>query len=112
MIEERLKSIKIVDELINYCYKVGITQIHVDLNDTDTGITITVEGNCDGISEKDLQSLNEFLSIPRQEEIEDYYWELIGEGEKNELALVGMVTDEGHASYTNKKLSITISLNK
>lgn len=110
--DERLKSIKIVDELINYCHKLGISQIHVDLDTTDAGTKIIVEGNCEGISEKELISLNDFLNIPRQEEVADYYWELIGEGDKNELALVGMVIDEGNASYTNRKLNIRVLLKK
>lgn len=112
MREERLKSIKIVDELINYCYRLGISQIHVDLDTVDTGIKITVEGTCDGIAEEELKSLNDFLNIPRQEQVEDYYWELIGEGDKNELALVGMVIDNGQVSYDNRKLKITIFLKK
>ncbi|QUH25525.1 hypothetical protein [Serpentinicella alkaliphila] len=109
---ERLKSIKIVDELINYCYNLGISQIHVDLEDVESAIKITVEGFCDGIAEEELQSLNDFLSIPRQEEVEEYYWELIGEGNKNELALVGMVIDDGQAIYSNKRLNITVLLKK
>ena len=49
------------------------------------------------------------LSIPRQHEVEQYYWHLGGESEFDcELSLVGMMVDNTNIKYENDRLHIEL----
>jgi hypothetical protein len=54
-----------------------------------------------------IEKLNDELNIPRQHEIEGYYWQLAGENEcENELCLVAAMTDTAEVDYSDGELKI------
>ncbi|MDR5659459.1 hypothetical protein RH915_08140 [Serpentinicella sp. ANB-PHB4] len=112
MIDEKIKSIKVVDELMNHCYKLGLSKMNINVEVIDNGIDITILGDCHGISKKEIETLNESLNVPRQEAVEDYYWELLGAGDQDELNLVGMVSEDGQAKCDNQQLKIKVFIKK
>jgi hypothetical protein len=61
------------------------------------------------ISERQMDTLEKNLKAPRQRDVENDYWELIGESEDySELMLVGMSCDEAEIKYKNGIITFTL----
>ena len=61
------------------------------------------------ITNEQLESLTKRLNAPRQREVEQDYWELMGESKDfSELTLVGMLCDDAEVVYNDKELSFTL----
>lgn len=104
------KNIKIINELITYFYKLGCSDVHIDLSTDDGNSYFTILGEIESISPDELDSLVTILNTPRQHEIEHYYWNLGGECEfDSELSLVGMMINKAKVSYKEKILKIRLT---
>jgi hypothetical protein len=56
-----------------------------------------------------MQSVIKKLNAPRQREVEQEFWDIMGESEIDcEMTLVGMLCDEATVGYENGELSIII----
>lgn len=107
-----MKAIKIVDELISLYFNIGITDLHIDLQYTEKNIIVTLEGDCENPPLEKLDSLQEVLNTPRQEELDEYYWELVGENDQyQELTLLGALVDRGKIDYKDNRLKIIVYRN-
>lgn len=108
MNSERMKAIKILEELIGYFFSHEINDIQMDLHYGDAEFKIMVEGTCKN-RPADLDQLSELLNTPRQIELEEYYWGLLG-GSRNrqELNLLGSLVDCGDVDLKHEKLSVTV----
>lgn len=96
------RNTKIVTELMNYCYKNGTDNIHVDVKKYNEKISIFLRAEMVNISKEDLELLEKLLNAPRCHEMEEYYWNLTGDNDTDsELTLVGMMIDEAHINYVN-----------
>jgi len=94
------RNIKIVTELMNYCYKNGSYNVHLDINKKDKKIIIFVRAQITYISRENIELLEKSLNTPRLHEMEEYYWNLTGDTDTGtELALVGMMIDEATVNY-------------
>lgn len=103
------KNIKIINELIAYFYKLGTTDVHIDLNSNDENSYFNICGKIANISKYELNALVDVLNTPRQREVENYYWNLGGECEfDTELTLVGMMINSAKVSYIDNVLTISI----
>jgi len=106
-----LRNIKLVDELMSFCYKYGAKKININIENTDNKVIIDLKAYIEHISEKTLEILNTLLSAPRCREMEEYYWNLSGNDDTDtELTLVGMMSDEAEINYNpdTKLLKITL----
>ncbi|MEN1759203.1 hypothetical protein AAIG11_01835 [Anoxynatronum sibiricum] len=108
MTSERMKTIKMLEELIGYFFRNNINDVQMDLHYGETECKIMLEGTC--LSRPaDLDQLNELLNTPRQPELEEYYWGLLGGNDtRQELNLLGSLVDCADVSYDLQKLSITV----
>ena len=103
------KNLKIINELIAYYNRFGIFNVHIDLSSDDHNSYFDISGKIDSFSEDEVNSLIETLNMPRQHEIEHYYWNLNGESEfDSELTLVGMMVDSSEVTYENGLLKISL----
>ncbi|MGG7178162.1 hypothetical protein ACQPU1_11235 [Clostridium paraputrificum] len=103
------KNLKIINELIAYCYKIGSSDVNVHIQSTDKSTIFKVLSIVDNLSHTLLEELTETLNTKRQREVEQYYWNLGGESEfDSELSLVGMMIDMANVRYEFNKLSIEI----
>lgn len=103
------KNLKIVNELITYFHTLGNSNVHIDLSSDETNSYFTISGEVDSISQEELDNLNTILNIPRQHEVEQYYWNLGGECEfDSELSLVGMMINKFNITYIDKVLTINL----
>lgn len=107
MTAETIKAQKIVSEIYLFCKRMGATEINMDYKETDDSYIMHIKSNFDESNIKLLDTLNKYLCVPRQEEMEGYYWELTGNyTDDSALAIVGMMTDEVDISYENNHLEV------
>ncbi|MCL2366086.1 MAG: hypothetical protein FWC75_03455 [Oscillospiraceae bacterium] len=103
------KIMAITSELLSYCHSNGAKEFHLDISESDDAIVLTMRACLEHMPDKEMERLHTALSAPRQREIEQDYWELIGESETHsEMTLVGMLCDETAVQYRDNELSITL----
>ncbi|AOY75026.1 hypothetical protein [Clostridium formicaceticum] len=110
MSTDKMRAIKIVDELISFFFKIDITKLKIDFQyEEEKEIKISLQGDCSNPPKEKLQELEEILNAPRQDTLEGYYWELVGENDNyDELLLLGALVDGGDVKYHNSQLKITV----
>lgn len=107
MNHEAARISKIVNELTNFCIRIGAKHMQIDLKDTDGKTELVVQCDTKGRVEEFIEDLKASLASPRQEQVEEYLWEMVGESESyDELNLVGMMLDYSEVSYEGNKLII------
>lgn len=111
MMHNEKKLAKIVEELTMFFFAVEATDIHS---------AIQIQGHCGSVTfdsdygleyEEKLASLKKYLSEPRNEAMEDFYWELAGSGdpgESGQLLLLGMMTDEAEVEIKEHRVWIRL----
>lgn len=106
--QNELKSIKLISELADFVFKAGADEFVVDFKEKDKEIKISIESKIENLDLSYLETLKG-LNTNRQSEVEEYYWELVGESNTSqELTLVGMMIDKAEYSYENDILKITV----
>ena len=103
------KNLKIITELMSFCYHFSAKDITVNIKTIDNTSNIILDAVIEKFPKDDYDNLVQTLSIPRQHEVEQYYWQLSGESEFDcELSLIGMMVDSANISYENNKLHIEL----
>lgn len=103
------KLIKLMNELVNFCLGIGMKDLDISFKSHDDRGEITVSGYAENPPMDELEDLQEILNAPRQEELEEYYWVLVGDGHgMQELEMVGILVDNGSITYENHILTIYI----
>jgi len=103
------KSMKIASELLSYCHNHGAEVFHLDVILEKDSARYVIKASPTTLSEEDLSHLNKLLNAPRQREVEQDYWELMGESESCcELTLIGMLSDEAVVKYEDGLIEITL----
>ncbi|MBA1336356.1 MAG: hypothetical protein HPY66_2791 [Firmicutes bacterium] len=104
---------KMVDELVTYMFSIGATDISINISDEVDSYRIRLESNYLNKYRKNLDKLQKYLNYDKQEEMEEYYWELAGDSDVDtELTLIGMMTDEAEIDYNDDRIKITLRRNK
>lgn len=96
MVHEEKKVAKIVEELTLFFFALGAEHIRSGIAREGRLVTISFEADYRPEYGERLQSLDKYLNEPKNDGIEDIYWELAGSGEPGEtsqLLLVGMMVD-------------------
>ncbi|ERJ13472.1 hypothetical protein [Haloplasma contractile] len=89
------RLLKIVDELLNYFFLMGATNLNVNVKEEKEQYVIFFEGNYKKKHKKKIDRLVRCLEFAKQEDMEEYFWELAGDCDlDSELSLVGMMTDD------------------
>lgn len=100
---------KIVNELTNFCLRIGAQHMKIDLKDTEDKTELVVQCDTKGRVEEYIEDLKASLASPRQEQVEEYLWEMVGESESyDKLNLVGMMLDHSDISYEGNKLVVRV----
>ena len=97
---KREKLIKIMNELVNFCLYINMKDLKIGFSCHEDIGEISVEGYCANPPLERLKDLEHILNSPRQEELEEYYWNLVGDGHGHqELEMVGTLVDSGSIEY-------------
>lgn len=112
MIHEEKKATKIIEELTMYFLSVGATEIQTGLKKEENRAVITFDANYHPDYEESLDYLEKYLNEPKNEEMEDIYWELAGSGdpgESSQLLLIGLMTDEVIVERGNGRVHLRLT---
>jgi len=102
-------ALKISSDLMTYCHHHGATEYDTKISEGDDSILYIIHASPVNMSKEQLADLTKRLSAPRQRDVENDYWELIGESEDfSELMLVGMSCDEARIDYDGANLTFTL----
>ncbi len=107
MKHKKEKLIKIMNELVSFCVDINIKDLKIDFKCHEDRGEVTIEGYGQGLDLDKIENLERIFNSPRQKELEEYYWNLVGEGH-SELEMVGTLVDSGSISYENNNLKISI----
>ena len=103
------KTLRITGDLMLYCHHHGATELGTTIVEGEGVITYIITAFPVEITDVQLEGLIKRLNAPRQREVEQDYWELMGESKDfSELTLVGMLCDDAEVAYNGKKLSFTL----
>lgn len=106
---KREKLIKIMNELVNFCMKINMEDFNIDFSFSKGRVKISVEGYCANPPLDKLENLNRILNLPRQEELEELYWSLMGDcHEEEDLEMIGIMVDRGVVEYKDNIVKISI----
>ncbi len=103
------KSIRIINELIVFFNNHGATDININFISNESNSNYIISAKINPLSQDDLLLLSNTLNLPRQHEVEEYYWNLGGDSEdSSELDLIGMMIDNSTITYENDFLTINL----
>lgn len=106
---KREKLIKIMNELLNFCLAIDMKDLDIKFSSHPDRGEVTVSGYSQNPPLKRLEDLEDILNAPRQEELEEYYWSLLGDGHgMQELEMIGTLVDNGYIKYEDKILTIYV----
>lgn len=111
MTHEEKKVAKIIEELTMYFFTAGADEITSHIEKTEDCAKITFCSNFQPEYEHKLHSLEEYLNEPKNDGIEDIYWELAGSGdpgETSQLLLVGMMIDKAQVTRSEGKVELVL----
>jgi hypothetical protein len=107
VIDERQKASKILEELLDYFFRNGVTDLNMSLNFQGDQVRIHVSGPCEKEPD-DFNELHDLLNATRRPELEGYYYELLGSSVGyGELKLLGSLIDHAETQYEDQILSVT-----
>jgi hypothetical protein len=108
MLHESNKALRMLHELINYFLNHHMKMLDMELSIEEHQTRMKVSGTCEVLPD-DLEETIAILNKPRQAEVEEYYWRLLGgDKQKNEVHLLAVLVDEVKTDYINKRLSIEL----
>lgn len=110
MIHEKKKVAKIVEELTMFFFTIGTEKMESGIEVIGNEAKITFSADYRPEFAHSIDHLETALNEPKNEGMEDIYWELAGSGdpgESSQLLLIGMMVDryemkreEGHVELT------------
>ena len=107
------KSLRIITELIGFYNTKGAHDIKIEFNNTSKLSRYFFSAKTSPISPDEVTALLETLNLPRQHEIEEYYWNLeVDSDYDSELSLIGMMIDSALVDYKNNILTIELIRNE
>lgn len=110
MKHEMKKVSQIVNEMISMLLLDGAEDLQISIKRVENTTHIELVQKQCFYDESFIEKLIEELNIPRQHEIEGYYWQLAGENEcENELCLVGAMTDSAEVNYSDGMLTVKLT---
>ncbi len=111
MTHEEKKIGKIVEELTMYFFSIGADHISSTIDRAGKDVTIMMECNYLPEYKEDMNRLSEYLNEPKDDGVEDIYWELAGSGdpgESSQLLLLGMMLDKADVDITEDKVRLKL----
>ena len=111
MTHEEKKIGKIVEELTMYFFSIGADHISSTIDKNGRDVIIKMECNYQPEYREDMSRLSEYLNEPKNDSVEDIYWELAGSGdpgESSQLLLLGMMLDKAEVDISDDKVSLKL----
>lgn len=111
MKKEKDKVLKIMNELVCFFFTLDILHPRIQIDMEDTHAAVNVQGECNNPDHKKLERFMELVNVARQDDYDEYYWNLAGNSKYPELILLGTLVDVATVEHENNILSITVIRN-
>ncbi|HKL76356.1 MAG TPA: hypothetical protein VJ881_09850 [Halanaerobiales bacterium] len=113
MKHEKMKLVKLLDEILCFSFIHDATEMNINIKMDDEKYIIQFKDNSKGVSKERIENIKEMINVEKQPEMEEYYWELVGQQDYNdEFTLVGLMSDKASIHYDPEKgLSLTLYRN-
>lgn len=113
MKHEIKKISKIVDEIITYfVYELECSTLELRYEGSETACILDFSFHGIELSRDAFNQLRRALRGDRQPELEDYYWQLMGNTEESgALALVSMMVDNAELKYEGDTIRLSLRRN-
>mgnify|MGYP006285561611 FL=1 len=110
MKHEKMRIIKMLDEILCFSFKYEATDMNINISLDDEKFIIQFEDDSKGVTQEKVEEIKELLNVDKQPEMEEYYWELAGQQDFcDEFTLVGLMTDKANVHYDpDKGLCLTL----
>lgn len=111
MTHEEKKIGKIVEELTMFFFSIGAEHISTNIDKKGNQVSINMESDFVPDCGYALHHLREYLNEPKNDGVEDIYWELAGSGdpgESSQLLLVGMMLDKAEVEIDSQKVKLKL----
>lgn len=113
MKHNKKRILNIIDEIAIYLLSAGATDITINLQDREEDYKITIKSNYRKSETEQIDKLISALKSKKQEEVEEYCWELSGESDVGtEIYLVGMMINQVKVKYDNDILELIMYRSK
>ena len=100
MKHEKMRIIKILDEIISFSFKKDATDMNINIRFDEEKFIIQFKDNSKEVTQEEIDEIEELINVDRQPEMEEYYWELIGQQDyADEFTLVGLMADKANIDY-------------
>lgn len=105
-----LRVTRMVQELMNFSFTIGATNINLNVVEDEKEYRITFKCNFLDCPEAKINKIQKLLKCGKNDEMEEYYWALAGESDTDsELSIVGMMSDKIEVNITpNEAVEILI----
>lgn len=111
MVHEEKKIGKIIEELTMFFFAVGAEHISSVIERKGNEVKVTFCSDYLPKYEHNIHKLEEYLDEPKNEGMEDMYWELAGSGdpgETSQLLLIGMMIDRHEIKKHENEVELTL----
>lgn len=111
MMHNEKKLANIVEELTMFFFALGASDIHSSIQLQNHCGVILFDSDYSPECREKLDSLEKYFNEPKNEGLEDFYWELAGAGdpgESSQLLLVGMMVDRAEVNIEQERVKITL----
>lgn len=114
MKHDNKKIMGIIDEVMTFLYCVGAKEINIHTIKAEDKYVIEIKSDYLNKNKSKVEDMIDTLSTcQRQIELEEYYWELVGDSEVGtELTLVGAMVDEIDIDLEDDSIEITLIRNR
>lgn len=105
------KLANIIEELTMFFFSVGAKDIRSGIHVDDRSAEIEFTSDYQPEYSEKLDSLVKYFNEPKNEALEDFYWELTGTGdpgESSQLLMVGMMIDKADVDIEEDQVRIKL----
>lgn len=109
MRHEVKKICKIVDELTTVLLTDDTDEVDFKIKKASDRTIITITDYKTNYTQNDAEELMACFNVQRQHEVEEYYWQLVGEcDEDSEFTIIGTMIDEAKIELKDGNMYITL----
>ena len=111
MFHKEKKIVKIIEELTIFFFGAGADKMSSSIEKVEDGVKIIFISNYRPEFFHSIDNLEECLNEPKNEGVEDIYWELAGSGdpgESSQLLLLGMMIDRYEMKREEDKVELVL----
>lgn len=109
MKHETQKISRIANVLVDFFLSLSAKKIDLSIDEQENFFEIIISSESVNDNHSKIEDLKDFLKVQRQEEIEEYYWQLVGnDNEIEEINLIGMMVDEAVVEHQHPILKVKL----